>query len=235
VVEVEHRALGALEEDGAIVVQNVPAELRGVGDVGLEAVPVGDVGVCHRVQVELGVLGEWTQHLLFRLHRGHDLLAEDLLVEEVLDPDAEPGGLVGVAGPDPAPGGADLELAELQFPGRIQLHVVGHDQVGVGGDAQPADVDAAVAQLLDLSGEDGRVDDDAVPDRAGLARVEDPRGDQVELEGLPVADDRVAGVVTALEADDEVRLLGEQVGDLSLALIAPLGSDYDYPGHGGGL
>jgi hypothetical protein len=55
----------------------------------------------------------------------------------------------------------------------------------------------------------------------------------VELELLSVANDRVAGVVAALKADHEVGLLGEQVGDLSLALVAPLGADYRYPGHDG--
>ena len=78
---------------------------------------------------------------------------------------------------------------------------------------------------LDLLVQHARVDHHAVADRADLARVEDPRRDQVELEHLVVADDRVAGVVAALEADHEVGLLGEQVGDLPLALVAPLGAD----------
>ena len=47
----------------------------------------------------------------------------------------------------------------------------------------------------------------------------------MELPRLAVADDRVAGVVAALEADDDVGLLGEQVDDLALALVAPLGAD----------
>ena len=63
------------------------------------------------------------------------------------------------------------------------------------------------------------------------AGVEDARGDQVELELLAVAHDRVAGVVAALEADHEVGPLGEQVGDLPLPLVAPLGADYDYSRH----
>ena len=91
-----------------------------------------------------------------------------------------------------------------------------------------ADVDAAASQAVDLTEQDARVDHDAVADHAGLVGIEDPRGDQVELELLAVADDRVAGVVAALEADDRVRALGEQVGDLALALIAPLGAhDHD--------
>ena len=53
----------------------------------------------------------------------------------------------------------------------------------------------------------------------------------MELELLAVADDRVAGVVAALEADHEVGLLGEQVGDLPLSFVAPLGAHYDYSRH----
>jgi hypothetical protein len=34
-----------------------------------------------------------------------------------------------------------------------------------------------------------------------------------------------------LEAHDGIDLLGEQVGDLALALIAPLGADDHYSGH----
>ena len=90
---------------------------------------------------------------------------------------------------------------------------------------QPADVDAAPAQAVELADQHRGVDDDAVADHAGLARVEDPGRDQVELERLAVADDRVAGVVAALEADDHRGVLGEQVDDLALALVAPLGPD----------
>jgi hypothetical protein len=103
--------------------------------------------------------------------------------------------------------------------------------VGIGGDPEPADVDAAAAQLLDLVGQHLGVDDDAVPDGADLAGVEDAGRDQVELEHLAVAHDGVAGVVPALEADDEVGLLGEQVGHLALSLVAPLSAHYDQSWH----
>ena len=92
---------------------------------------------------------------------------------------------------------------------------------------QAADVDAAPLEALDLVEQHLRVDHDAVADRAGEAGIEDARRDQVELELLAVAHDRVAGVVAALEADHEVGLLGEQVRDLSLSFVAPLGADDD--------
>ena len=56
----------------------------------------------------------------------------------------------------------------------------------------------------------------------------------MELELLALADDRVAGVVAALEADDRGSPLGEEVDDLPLALVAPLGSDYDHSWHAAG-
>ena len=57
----------------------------------------------------------------------------------------------------------------------------------------------------------------------------------MELELLAAAHDRVAGVVAALEAHDRAGALGEQVGDLALALVAPLGADYDNAWHGEGF
>ena len=92
-------------------------------------------------------------------------------------------------------------------------------------------VDPAPAQLVELVGQHLRVDHDAVPDHAQRVLVQDPRRDQVQLERLPAADDRVAGVVAALEAHDGVGPLGEQVGDLSLAFVAPLGADQYDSGH----
>src|SRR5207253_1673050 len=90
VVDVEHSPLCSLEYDGPAGSQRVVAELRRVGDVGLQAMTEGDVLLGHGVQVERRVLRMRAERLPLRLQRGHDLLAEDLLVEEVLDPDAEP-------------------------------------------------------------------------------------------------------------------------------------------------
>src|SRR4029079_6398941 len=135
-----------------------------------------------------------------------------------------PSRLVGVAGTDPAPGGADLELAELRLALLIEELVVRHDQMRVGRDPEPAEVDPPAPELVDLSGEHDWVDDYAVPDGAQLAGVEDPGRDQVKRERLAFADDGVSRVVAALEADHEIGLLGEQVHDLPLPLVAPLGS-----------
>ena len=49
---------------------------------------------------------------------------------------------------------------------------------------------------------------------------------QRELVGDAVDDQRVAGIVAALEAHDDIGALRQPVDDLALALIAPLGADH---------
>ena len=220
------------KSDVLVLVEGGVDEQARVADVRLEALGVAEQLVGHLVRVEHADVVALQQEVLL-LQRGLDLAAQDLLVQQVLHADADARVLVHVARADAAAGGADLVLAELLLVGAVQQQVVRHDEVGVAADAQVVAADAAPAQGLDLAEEDVRVDDDAVADDAGLGLVEDARRDEVELELLAVPDDGVAGVVAALEARDHVGLLGQQVGDLAFALVAPLGADNDGTGHGG--
>jgi hypothetical protein len=53
VVDVEQRALRALEHDQPAVVEVLPGEPRGVGDVLLDPVAVGHVVLGHPLQIEV--------------------------------------------------------------------------------------------------------------------------------------------------------------------------------------
>ena len=53
----------------------------------------------------------------------------------------------------------------------------------------------------------------------------DARREQGKLVGLVADDERVAGVVAALEAHDDVGAAREPVDDFAFALVAPLGAD----------
>ena len=67
----------------------------------------------------------------------------------------------------------------------------------------------------------------AVADQAQRTFAQDARRDQVQDGLLAIDDQGVAGVVPALEAHDRTDLLGQQVDDLALAFIAPLGTEND--------
>jgi hypothetical protein len=90
-----------------------------------------------------------------------------------------------------------------------------------------AELDAPLYHGVHFLKKRGRVDYNAVPDDALLAFVKDAGGDEVQNEFIRTHDDRVARVVSALVPGDNVRTLGQQIYDLSLAFITPLGADND--------
>ena len=79
--------------------------------------------------------------------------------------------------------------------------------MSVGAEAEVADVNATLAQPVELACQHAWIDYNAVADHAERAGVEDPGGDQVELPDVVAADDCVTGVVAALEAGNDLRTL----------------------------
>jgi len=80
----------------------------------------------------------------------------------------------------------------------------------------------------------GMRDHHAVADQAQRVFTQDARRNQVQHGLLAIDDQRVAGVVAALETHNGTDFLGEQIDDLALAFIAPLGTKhYDRLTHDG--
>ena len=152
-------------------------------------------------------------------------MLERLRIGEIADADAAPGDLVLVGGPDAARGRPDLPLAPAGLGQQIEVAVIRQDEVRLVADDDPiGDVDPALRQLIDFGEERPRVDDDAVADHADDAWMEDAGRYQPQDELRPAEVDGVAGVVTALIPRDDVEMWREQIDDLALAFVAPLGA-----------
>lgn len=179
-VDVEERALAALEEDDLVLVERVVEDQGGVRDERLDLLRVlehllDDLrGVDRAAVVQLG------EQLVLALQRRLDLLDEDRLVVQVLDPDADAVDLVGVGRADAATRGADLALAEEPFRHLVEGDVVRGDQVGIAADQELRRVHAALVQPAQLGEQDRRVDDDTVSDHRGAPRGEDSGREEVE-------------------------------------------------------
>ena len=154
-------------------------------------------------------------------------------VGEIHEADGAAADLVLVGRADAALGGADAGGGTVGLAQRLELAVQRQDQGGVLGDAQVfgGHRDALLVELRDLVDQRLRVDHHAVADDRQLAPAHDARGQQRQLVGGAVDDQRMAGIVAALEADDDVGLLGQPVDDLALALVAPLGADHHHIRH----
>ena len=100
-----------------------------------------------------------------------------------------------------------------------------HEDVRSVGDAEIRRAHPALLEREHLVAEEREVHDHARAEDARRVRIEDAGWDQVELERAPLVDDGVPGVVATLVADDKIRLLREEIRDLALAFVAPLGSD----------
>jgi hypothetical protein len=76
-----------------------------------------------------------------------------------------------------------------------------------------------------------RVDHHAIADDGELARTDDARGQQRQLVADTVDDQRVAGIVAALEAHHHVGAFRQPVDNLAFSLVTPLRPDDNYVGH----
>ena len=172
-----------------------------------------------------------------RLAMQSDQVGEPLVpvgaVAQVAEAQSPTGGLVRVGRPDAAPRGPDLPLPEAGLLARLDLAVDRQDEVGavreeqVGGRVEPGGLERP-----DLLEEGERVHDTPVPHDGPHSGVEDRRGKEMEHDRPAFHHDRVAGVVASAEADHGVEARGEEVHELPLPLVTPLGADDGEPGHG---
>ena len=228
-IEVEHRRLGALEQDVPATVEGGLDDREGVLDVRVEAFGVFEILGQQGLGVERLLCVELLQDRVLHLadHEVELLAHEDLLLE-VADPEPDPPNLVAVGRADAAPGGTQAIVAPDAFLELVEERVVAHHHVRALADDQVVGLEAALPELVDLLQQDARVDHHPVADDAGAGRVEDAAGQELELELAVLGDDGVARVVATLAPDGEVGPLGEEVDYLALALIAPLASDDDH-------
>ena len=84
-------------------------------------------------------------------------------------------------------------------------------------------LEAPALDLLELLHEIERIHHHAVADHAVLAVVENPGRHEMEDILLIPEDHGVTSVRAALETDHDIRLFSQEVNDLALAFIAPLG------------
>src|SRR5438067_11639184 len=80
-------------------------------------------------------------------------------------------------------------------------------------------------QTIQLGHQADRVDDHSVADNADFAFAQNARRDEMQNVFLFADENSMPGVVSALSAHDDVRLLRQNVDYFAFAFIAPLGAN----------
>ena len=162
------------------------------------------------------------QQQLVELHR------HGLRLGQVADADGAAGDLVLIGRADAAAGGADLRVAARRLARAVDGRMQRQDQrcalSAIRSRSGPTARPCACTRAISASSASG-IDHHAVADDAELA-AHQARRQQRELVGLVADHQRVAGIMAALEAHDDLGATGEPVDHLALALIAPLGADH---------
>ena len=162
-----------------------------------------------------------------------DLAVEHLQVGEVHQADGAPADLVLIGRADAAAGGADAPLPEAFSRATSSSWCSGRISVAFSAMRRLSrrHGDALGLQPLDLVDQRVRVEHHAVADHRKLVRPHHAGRQQRQLVGDAVDDKRMAGVVAALEANDDIGLLRQPIDDLALAFVAPLRADHHHIRH----
>ena len=168
-VDVEQRALRALEQNVLALAQRVVEQLSGFGHMGTNDFGEGQVGIANLIDGERTLAVHLLENGIFHLKGSLNLHAEHMLVEQVLDANAAAGSLVLIARADAAVGGADFVFAQTELGRLVELNVVGHDHVSIARDLQALARKALAFEQAHFLNENLRVHHNAVTDdRHGL-------------------------------------------------------------------
>ena len=154
------------------------------------------------------------------------LLGKACFIQQIGHPDRAARHLVFIGRADALAGSADLGGATRSFARAIKRGMVRQDDRTGFRHFQPrGDFDANRLQLVDLAQQIRHRQHHAIADIAGHAGAHNARRNQLQGGLLAADDERVSGIVAALKAHHALRVIGQPVNDLALALIAPLGAD----------
>ena len=156
-------------------------------------------------------------------------------VPKVAESEAPAGSLVCVGRADAPARGADPMLAEPDLLARLDRPVHRQDDLGPVGEQQVRrGVPSRASEHLHLLEERERVHHTAVPNDGPDSRMEDSGRKEVQDELPTSGHHRMPGIVATAEADHRVETGSEEIDELPLPFITPLGADDRQSGQGVG-
>ncbi len=197
---------------------------NGIGHKGPQLVsrrPVSGVDLGKRK----GLRPKGLQNLVVLLDLRTQQRLEAIRVDQIDHPQTRPGRFIAIGRSDAAFGRPDFVFALEDFPLLVQLPMIGQNQVGRFADKQMFDPHSELFQIIDFRHQTHRIHHHAIADDARLAAAQDAGRNEVQDISFPADINRVPGVVAALGADNDLGLVGQDIDDFSLALVAPLGAD----------
>ena len=204
-VDVEHRALRALEEDRLPGIEGVIDEFGGVANVGADFFALFESFFHFVGEIDIRAVRAFRQAIFFSDDAG-GFFAEERGVQQIAHAEAATGHFVFVSGTDAAGSCADFVCAARAFGGFVEFAVIRKDQMRAIADVQTAvNINACFRQRVNFVDERAGVDDDPCADDGMLLGAENPARNQLEDVLFLADDDGVACVVAASDTRDVIK------------------------------
>src|SRR6185369_12603187 len=197
VVDVEHGALRAFEEDGLAFIEGVVDEFGGIADVRTDFFAELQGLVDFVREVDIGTIGALREAILFRDYAS-GFFTEERGIEEITGAQAATSHLVFVGRADTARSRADFVGTTRRFGGLVEFAMVRKDEMGTIADVQAAlDIDANLGEHFDFVDKRGGVNDHARTNDGVLLGTQDATRDELKDVLFFADDDGVAGIVAS--------------------------------------
>ena len=183
------------------------------------------------VKIERLLVVQAGQQRILDVQRVRELGAQHVRVIQLAKLQADLLVLVAVERRNARLGGAKGVLPQALLLELIKLDMIRHHDLRALGDENLRLRHALGDHLIQLAQERLDVQRHARADDVDHIRAAHAAGQQMQRKATVIVDDRVSRVRAALETDDNVGLGGEHIGDLALALVAPVCAD-DSAYHG---
>ena len=228
-VNVQQGSLCAFEQDILTALEQVKQQAGDIRDHGRQAFRHGQAPVQYLMEIDGIGLEIVFQRKIMIIEHFAEFGRKAFAMQQVTQSQTATRNLILVRGTDTPSGGTDGFLAACQFARLVQGNVIGQDQRAGLAEVQAfADGHATVFQHVHFLKQGLRRQHDAIPDQALDIIAQDSRWYQVQDRFLAVDYQGMPGIVTTLKPGDGCSTVGKQINHLTLALIAPVRTNYHY-------
>ena len=170
---------------------------------------------------------QFGEQVVFHGQGSLQFFCQNFRIHQVADPDAGTGIFIHVAGTNAAFGGADFGISQSCFLQFILLFVIRKHHMGPVADQQIAGVHTFGLHVGNFLQHHTGIDNNSVPQDAGLVLVQNAAGQQAQLEFHIVDHNRMTGIGTAGITDYCIGLLGQIIYDFAFTFVPPLGTNHN--------
>ncbi len=225
-INVQHRALSAFEQNRITRIHRLIHQHRGVDNHGLHALRCSSDGSHRRLHIQRVLAIEFQKFVVLDHIRFEAF--EKIRLQDLSRPEAGAVHFVHICRTNAAFGGADFHrrLVVAALTGTIKSLVMGQRKLGPVGNPQPVGgIDSAFPYFVQFNQETFGVNHAAVAEDAGFPLTQDPAGNKMQDVFAVAHFHRVTGVVAPLKTCNPVCTLREHVYNFSFPFISPLSAN----------